>query len=57
MPKCKCCGRELQKNENEYCPSCASTKSHKIKKIIEIATPVVIAIAGYTYKFLKKNKN
>jgi len=53
MQKCKSCERELQKDEVEFCPACASSKSHKIKKIIEIATPIVIAIGGIALKLLR----
>ena len=41
MQNCKSCERELQKDEVEFCPACASSKSHKIKKIIEAATLIV----------------
>lgn len=54
MNKCKTCERDLQKDEIDFCPACASSKSHKIKKIIEIATPIVIAIGGIALKLLKK---
>jgi Zn finger protein HypA/HybF involved in hydrogenase expression len=54
MQKCKKCERVLQRDELEYCPACASSKSHKIKKIIEMLSIPLIAMA--TYKFFKKNK-
>ena len=54
MQKCKGCERELQKDEVEFCPSCASSKSHKIKKIIEVVTPIVIAVGGIVFKLLRK---
>lgn len=54
MQKCKSCERELQKDEIDFCPSCTSSKSHKIKKVIEVATPIVIAIGGIAFKLLKK---
>ena len=54
MQKCKSCERELQKDEIDYCPACASSKSHKIKKIIEVATPIVIALGGIAIKVLRK---
>jgi hypothetical protein len=54
MQKCRNCERELQKGEVEYCPACASSKSHKIKKIIEVATPIVIAVGGLAFKLLRK---
>lgn len=54
MRKCKSCERELHKDEIDFCPSCASGKSRKIKKIIEVAAPIVIAIGGIAFKLLKK---
>lgn len=54
MQKCKSCERELRKDEIEFCPACASSKSHRIKKIIEVATPIVIAIGGLAFKLLRK---
>lgn len=54
MQKCKNCERELQKGEVEYCPACTSSKSHKIKKIIEVVTPIVIAVGGLAFKFFRK---
>lgn len=54
MKNCKNCGRTLDENEKNHCPACASSKSHKIKKIIEIATPIVIAIGGFALKLLRK---
>lgn len=54
MKKCKGCKRELQKDEVEFCPACASSNSHKIKKIIEVVTPIVIAIGGIAFKLLRK---
>ncbi len=54
MQKCKGCERELQKDEIEFCPACASKNSHKIKKVIEIATPIVMAGVGIAFKLLRK---
>lgn len=54
MQKCKNCERELQKNEVELCLACASSKSHKIKKIIEIASPIILMVGGVALKFLRK---
>lgn len=54
MQKCKSCERELQKDEVEFCPACTSRKSHKIKKFIEVATPIVIAGVGIAFKLLRK---
>lgn len=54
MKKCKNCERVLQKGEDEFCPACASSKSHRIKKIIEVATPIVIAVGGFAFKLLRK---
>lgn len=54
MQKCKGCERELQQDEVEFCPACASSKSYKIKRIIEVATTIVLAIGGIAFKLLKK---
>jgi uncharacterized paraquat-inducible protein A len=54
MQKCKGCERELQKGESEYCPACSSSKSHKYKKVIEVAAPILIAGAGIAFKLLRK---
>jgi reverse gyrase len=54
MQKCKSCERKLQGDEEEFCPACASSKSHKIKKIIEIAVPIAIAIGGIAFKLLRR---
>lgn len=54
MQKCKYCERELQKGEIDLCPSCSSSKSHRIKKFIEVATPILITIGGIAFKLLKK---
>ena len=56
MRKCKSCGRELQGSEVKYCPSCTSKSSHKIKKIVEVAAPLLIAVGGVAVKVLKKSK-
>jgi len=52
--KCKNCERELQRGEDEVCPACDSTESHRIKKIIEVATPIVIAVGSIAFKILGK---
>lgn len=54
MQRCKSCERELRKDEVDLCPACASSNSYKIKKIIEVVTPIVIAIGGIAFKFLRK---
>ena len=54
MQKCKSCERELQAGEVEYCPACASSKSHEIKKIIEVAVPIVAAVGALLFKLLRK---
>lgn len=50
MSKCKNCERELQKGEVEYCPACTSSKSHKIKKIIEVVAPLLTAVGAWVIK-------
>ena len=54
MSQCKKCERTLLEGETDYCPACASNKSHKIKKIIEIAMPMVLTAGGIAFKLLKK---
>lgn len=54
MLKCKNCERELQKDEKEYCPACASNKSYKIKRIVEAVGPMVITIGFIAFKLLRK---
>lgn len=57
MQKCKSCERVLQGDEVEFCPACASRKSHKIKKAIEMVVPIAIAIGGVAYKLFRNRKS
>lgn len=54
MSQCKKCERTLLESEADYCPACASNKSHKIKKIIKIAVPIVLTAGRVAFKLLKK---
>ena len=45
MKKCSKCGRPLNEDENDLCPACESTKSHKGKKWIEIGGAAISAVA------------
>lgn len=54
MRNCAKCERELEAGEGEYCPACASSKSHKIKRILEVAGPLALAAAGIAFKLLRK---
>ena len=44
MSKCKC-GRKLRPSE-ERCPACSSKKSHRWKKVVEVAVGAVALVGG-----------
>ena len=52
MNNCKECGRQLNQDENDLCPACNSTKSHKKKKWTEIIGGVVLFALGIGIKIL-----
>lgn len=47
MQNCKKCGRRLNEGENDLCPACKSTKSHKIKKLGEICIGVAAIVVAF----------
>lgn len=53
MKKCNECGRPLNEGENDLCPACESTKSHKKKKWVEI---IVVFVGGIVIKVLTGGK-
>ena len=54
MKNCKRCERALLDGELDFCPACASGRSHKAKRVIEIGVPIVIMMAGFAIKLLRK---
>ena len=54
MSKCKNCQRELIEGEVDYCPACSSDYSHRVKQIVEVVTPLLIAAGAAAYKIWKK---
>lgn len=44
MRHCECCKRELQVDEQKYCPACSSNRSHKTRRRVEIITGLTIAL-------------
>lgn len=56
MKNCSECGRPLNEGENDLCPACESTKSHKKKRWGEIITVGVVAIAGIVIAVLTSGK-
>ena len=54
MNKCSECGRTLNKGENDLCPACESTKSHKKKGLIKIIGGVVAVVGSITLAILKR---
>jgi len=56
MKKCSECGRPLDEGENDLCPACKSTKSHKKKRWGEIIGGVVTVVGGIAFAILKGGK-
>lgn len=44
MSNCKECGRPLEQGENDLCPACMSTKSHKKWRLAEIIGGAVVVV-------------
>lgn len=57
MNKCSECNRPLKKGENDLCPSCDSTKSHKKKKWVEIVGTISLFVIGIPLYLLSKSNN
>lgn len=56
MGKCRECERPLNVGENDFCPACKSTKSHKKKRWAEIAGGVVTVAATIVITVLTGGK-
>ncbi|NLG16488.1 MAG: hypothetical protein GX556_04040 [Fibrobacter sp.] len=56
MKKCSECGRRLNEGENDLCPACESTKSHKKKRWGEIIVGIVVVVGGIVIKVLTGGK-
>lgn len=56
MKKCSECGRPLNEGENDLCPACESTKSHKKKKWGEIIVGVVAVVGSIAIAVLTGGK-
>jgi len=56
MKKCSDCGRPLNENENDFCPACESTKSHKKKRWGEIIGGVITVVGGVVIAVLTGGK-
>ena len=56
MNKCSKCGRPLTAGENDLCPACESTKSHKKKRFGEIIVGVIAVVGGIAFKILTGGK-
>jgi len=56
MKTCSECGRPLNEGENDLCPACESTKSHKKKRWGEIIGGVVTVAAGIVIAVLTGGK-
>jgi len=48
MKQCSECGRNLKENENDLCPACESTSSHKNK--VKVAIGAVVGALGWLLK-------
>lgn len=53
MKKCTECNRPLEEDENDLCPACESTKSHKKKKWTEIIGGVILVAGTIAFAILK----
>lgn len=56
MRACKKCERELQEHEADFCPACRSDKSHKWKRFVEAAVPIVAAVGIGVFKYMARKK-
>lgn len=51
--KCKECGRELLKSENDYCVYCRNQKDFKKKKKIKIGAGIIAGVGLISITFHK----
>ena len=57
MRNCNNCGRPLNEGENNLCPACKSTESHKKKTWTEIIMGVVVVVGGIALKVITAGKD
>ena len=57
MKKCSECGRPLNEGENDLCPACESTKSHKKKRLGEIIGGVFTVVVTIVIAVLTGDKD
>ncbi len=56
MNKCGECGRPLDKDENDLCPACESTKSHEKKRWVAIIGGAVLVVGSIAIAFFTGGK-